>query len=332
MGLHQEVVSMKKISIIKITASTVILALLLYFIDVGKIVSTLAEADPLLILLALVITPVSMALRFIRWNSITNLSGIRISMKETARVYMIGFFFGTITPSKLGDLLKFRYLNRDHGVPNGMAFSLSVLDRIFDLIVIIAVGSAALSIVYGSSELLSVALVVITFGVLLYAVFSRRIFKRLSYFFLSNFSFMGRLLGMKGDIDKESIFESLYKPFQTLKRSPSRVVAQTAMSFVIWLTVGIQAFLIFLALGVSVEFFPAFAMLCFATLVSLLPFTISGLGTREASMVFLFALLGVAADKTISMSLLYFVIGQIIVAVAGGVVYAASRSASRNDS
>ena len=309
---------------LKPVAGVLIVALIIYFVDVGKVAAAFAQSDPLLIGLAFLLTPVSMILRFIRWDRIIRLAGMRLSMVANAKIYMFGFFFGTITPSKIGDLLKFRYLNSEHGINKGTALSMAVLDHVFDLIVVIAVGAAALPIAYNSGSAASVALVVVLLAVMLYVMFSRRLFRKLSDFFVSKFSIVQRLMGIKGDAKKEGVFESLYKPFGALRSSPSSFASIFILSIVIWLSVGLQAQLTFMAMGIRLEFFSMFAMLCLATLVSLLPISISGLGTREAAMVLLFSMFGVAADKTIAMSLIYFVMCQISVAVVGGLMYAAS--------
>ncbi len=310
---------------IKAAAGIAIITAMIYFVDITKVAAALSSADPFLMALAFLLTPVSMALRFVRWDRIIRLSGNRLGMWQNARIYMIGFFFGTITPSKLGDLLKFRYLHKEHGITQGTALSLSVLDRIFDLIVIIAVGSTALFIAYSAGSFASVLIVALVFAASLFMMLNRRIFRKCSDFLVLKLSVLRRYIGVESKVDKEGAFESLYAPFGKLRQSPAELSSITALSFLIWLSVGLQAQLIFLAMGISLEFFALFPILCLATLVSLLPLTVSGLGTREAAMILLFSMLGVPANKTISMSLLLLLIGQISVAAIGGVMYALER-------
>ena len=59
-----------------------------------------------------------------------------------------------------------------------------------------------------------------------------------------------------------------------------------------------------LSLGVSLNFIYFLAILPLSTIVAQIPITISGLGTRELTMISLFGLFGIAAVKVFTMSIL----------------------------
>ena len=73
-----------------------------------------------------------------RWNMIMKTQKIEYSLKESLIMYVIGFSAGVITPGKLGEFIKVFYLKND-GYPFGKSFLVTLLDRLFDLIVLIIV-------------------------------------------------------------------------------------------------------------------------------------------------------------------------------------------------
>jgi uncharacterized protein (TIRG00374 family) len=77
------------------------------------------------------------------------------------------------------------------------------------------------------------------------------------------------------------------------------------------------AYSVGLSLGINVPFIYYLSIFPLATLVSLIPISVAGLGTREATLISLFGLFGIAATKVFSMSLITFFIAGIIPAIIG---------------
>jgi hypothetical protein len=68
------------------------------------------------------------------------------------------------------------------------------------------------------------------------------------------------------------------------------------------------------------------------TLVTMVPVTVSGLGLREGTLVYLLSLYGVAAADAMALSLLYFAARFLVMGLAGGLIEAVGRPpASRSN-
>ena len=53
------------------------------------------------------------------------------------------------------------------------------------------------------------------------------------------------------------------------------------------------------------------------TLVELIPFSVSGLGTRDATVIYFFAVVGAGAAEAVGFSIVYLLIGTYLTALAG---------------
>jgi uncharacterized protein (TIRG00374 family) len=67
-----------------------------------------------------------------------------------------------------------------------------------------------------------------------------------------------------------------------------------------------QCFLIAKSIGLQISYFDLALIMSIVNIITFIPISISGLGTREASMIFLFKLIGLPTEAAISFSLLIF--------------------------
>jgi len=95
----------------------------------------------------------------------------------------------------------------------------------------------------------------------------------------------------------------LYKPF--------------LVGLLSWLIVFSQSYVVCLALGIRIPYIRYITLFPIASVVALVPITVAGLGTREATMISLLRLFGVAPSQAIALSLLSYTITTIIPATVG---------------
>jgi uncharacterized membrane protein YbhN (UPF0104 family) len=71
-----------------------------------------------------------------------------------------------------------------------------------------------------------------------------------------------------------------------------------------WLVVGYGCFMLALSLGLNISYWYLLVSLAISSAVAILPISISGLGTREATFILLFSLIAIVPEEAISFSLL----------------------------
>ena len=94
-------------------------------------------------------------------------------------------------------------------------------------------------------------------------------------------------------------------------------VALTCLSYLIFF---IQCYLIALAIGISIDFLTITLFMAISNLISFIPISISGLGTRDAALIYLFSLVELKPELAVSYAFLvfltFFVCGGFIGVVA----------------
>lgn len=91
----------------------------------------------------------------------------------------------------------------------------------------------------------------------------------------------------------------------------------TCLSYLIFF---IQCYLIVIAMGISIDFLTIILFMAISNLISFIPISISGLGTRDAILIYLFSLIDLKPELAVSYSFLvfitFFVCGGLMGAVA----------------
>ena len=74
-----------------------------------QLLEALANLNPFYFIIAFILMSVSVILKAKKWQEIINVH-CNISLLDTTYLWLIGLFFATITPGRLGDLAKAFYL------------------------------------------------------------------------------------------------------------------------------------------------------------------------------------------------------------------------------
>lgn len=251
-------------------------------------------------------------LRSVRWRAILTSLNIKISFLSSVSLYWLGAFVGVITPGRLGELIKVYFLkNRGHGVFRSF-FSI-ILDRILDVLFLLFLG-----ILVSFFFLKEAGLYIISLGVVVLAAI---IF---IFLLLDERSFLNRFLNpllekfLPGGLKAFSRF-GWRKLWQGIKGLKKEQIFNFVFFFVIsWIFYFFSRYLVALSLGIELSFLQVCLVLTLAALVTLLPISIAGLGTREISVIYLFSLFGLSKETGLLFSLLIF--SADILTVALGII------------
>ncbi|MCA9582297.1 MAG: flippase-like domain-containing protein, partial [Myxococcales bacterium] len=115
--------------------------------DVDALRTRLGEFQVGAFLIALALVTGNIALRFGRWELYLRYLGLRVSVLESVLVFLSGFVM-SVTPAKLGEVLKSVLLWESHRVPIERSAPIVLAERFTDLIallLIMAVGATRFS-------------------------------------------------------------------------------------------------------------------------------------------------------------------------------------------
>jgi uncharacterized protein (TIRG00374 family) len=288
------------------------LALLVFLIarlDLDRIYEVIRTADPWLIGLSMLGIIPLILIKTIRWQGLLRAQAIRLATWPALLAYFGSLFIGFLTPGRLGEFIKAMHVSRDCNVPLAQAFSSVLADRLFDLYALLLVGSAALlSLALNGQEVLVLVALVLVMTLPLVFFLHEVTFTWMQRVGL-RFGALGRKLFGEGGILPEvraGLLQLTWARFLT-------AVILTVVAYGVFFG---QCYLLARALNLPVGFGPVTFAVALGSLITLVPISISGLGTREAAMIAYLDSAGVQAESAISFSLLVFVTFY----VAGGLI------------
>jgi uncharacterized membrane protein YbhN (UPF0104 family) len=275
--------------------------------DRGAIVRAVAGASVWPLLLAVAVNVLNIHLKVVRWQAILRVRGIRYGTGRAWLAFLTSLYLGMLTPGRVGDVLRAQYLRRDLDVPYAEGIASVVVDRICDLyvlVVFVAVGGVRYAPVLagGLAWVTWIGVAVTALGPLALLVpgvaeaVLGRAFARLSP--EAGAAGLARFLeAVRAQVGRPLLF--------TLPVT----VATFAVNYA-------QGWLIAHAIGLPMTLVDATCLLAIASLLSLLPISVSGMGVRELFFSLAFPMLGFTPADGVTFGLLvFFVIYLVIVAI-----------------
>lgn len=114
--------------------------LFLFFrkVDWGQFLRYATSANPLLLGLLVLLAPMHMATRAVRWHVLLKYQKKGVRFANTFSANAVGFTVSSVFPGRLGEIVKPLYLARKEGLGPGFCLGTVVVERIFDIFVMCA--------------------------------------------------------------------------------------------------------------------------------------------------------------------------------------------------
>lgn len=226
-----------------------------------------------------------------RWRLINEELDIKIPLLSIIKVRTIAGLLGSVTPGRLGDLIKARFI-KNYSTSQTLVWIGVILDRVFDLIVIIIFGVISLLILANFVSFKSYLTIAIILLSLLIIIILFKYFENLG------------LIIIKKLVSKE-IFSSIISIYQeflnkfliTFKQLLLKGVIYTGISFI---TQCLVILFISYSMGLQIPFLYIAILISISSLVSLLPISIGGIGTREGVYILLLNRVGISIEEALA--------------------------------
>ncbi len=276
--------------------------------DRDAVTRAIAGASFAPLALALALNPINVHLKVVRWQVLLATRGIRYPTGRAWLCFLASLYMGMLTPGRVGDVVRAQYLKHEAGAPYAEGIASVVMDRLCDLYVLaafVAVGVARYSaVVSGKLAIVTwatVALTVLGPLVLFSRGFSETIMTR-AY----------KRLSPGGDAAEMARF------FEAIRANAGRPLLVTIpLTVATFLVNYVQGWLIARAIGLPMSFLDATCLVAIASLLGLLPISISGVGVREAFYSVAFPAIGFTAANGVSFGLLLFAIIYLAIVAMG---------------
>lgn len=285
--------------------------LILIKVNAKDVLQSLMHSDWSLLALVAVMNLLVVLLRSVRWVKLLEIQNYSFGIPEAFWTYLRSLYFGNVTPGRVGELSRVHYLMKYVNINSAVATSGVIYDRILDtyFVLILGVLGIVMSEVWASYLWLKILLISFLF-IIPIILFVPKLT-------LSIASVLPHFWNLKTRVSSwlENFFDAI-KSFLTWKVIPSVVI-----TLFIYLLFFVQCIVLAYAMNLQIEmFYLIFCVVVFSAL-SILPISVSNMGTREFSLIFMFSYVGLSSEQAVTYSLLFFLIINLLLALFGWLAY-----------
>ncbi len=276
----------------------IIFVLILFKLDLLKLINILNKINYFYFGLACLMLILLIITKSYRWNYLKKKQIINYSFKDSFLMYNTGLFLGILTPGRLGDLSKILYLKNDNYSLGKSSVSV-ILDRLSDLLFLIVFGYLGMFLFFSFFQNLVIILTIIfiLIPVLMFVFFKNNLIQ----IFLKKI--FNSLIPLKYQKSWQLNFQDFIKNLKYYKfKEYFSVFLITLLSWLIYYS---QMFFLAKSIGIT-NISPLYLSISvtITAFVILLPISFLGLGTREATLIFLFSFFSISKELSVSFSLL----------------------------
>ena len=275
----------------------IIATISLYFIflvisDLGEVYAQLNKMDTNYLPIILLLIPLCWIVLFTRWNLLLKNSNIHVPVKDNLKIYLSGFAL-SITPGKVGELIKSQLLKNKFGIPREKTAPIVLVEQLYNIIGIIGVSILGLWYFEFGAHIILIAASLLV--IILILISSKRLFEK----------FLTLLSRIKFLSQYTSAFSNSYDVLRKSTRGWV-VVYATILSIVFWLVESVIAYFVLLSFGVNhIEFLSVITTYTSSIILGVASFLPLGIGVVEGSLAGFFTLQGV--DVSIALTLVIFI-------------------------
>ncbi len=273
--------------------------------DLDAVWDTLRDADPGLVALAILAFGVVYVFQSVRWRRIAATPGVQLA--RFCEMTVSGVAVNNVLPGRIGDFLRARWLGLAARMPAGKAFGTVILDRAFDLIVLVALLIVGIAAVASSGWLVELAAagVVVLLGVVGVLLFARAYIDRRERH--------RRERGLLRRLVRDTV-ERLAEPL-----GRRHLVVWLVLSLGAWEMWALAAFLVARSLGIELSFAEALFVTAVLNLGSAVPSSPGYVGTYEWLGVASLGLLDIGHEPALAFTILLHAAWYVPTTLVGGV-------------
>jgi hypothetical protein len=251
------------------------------------------------------------AIRVWRWVKLIDIQNYKMGFLEAFWSYLRSLYFGNVTPARVGELSRAHYLMKYVNVNSAVAVSSVVFDRVLDMYFMLILGIIGLLMSNVWTSQLWVKLVFIAMLIIM-PLFV--IFPDITLGFVKCFPEYRNF--------KERLLNWLNNFFDGIRYFLSpKILLPVILTAIIYVLFFVQCLLLAYSMGLKIDFFYlSFCVVVFSTL-SVLPISVSNMGTREFVLIAMFSYIGFSKEVAVSYSLLFFVAINLTLAVLGWLTF-----------
>lgn len=270
-GLNKKLIWSILFGLITIIAMT-------FIADVKDTVYALKEFQIKYLPLILGLTFINYILRFVKWHYFLNLIHVKISIKDSFAVFLSGLAM-SVTPGKVGELLKSVLIKEMKGVPIGRTAPVIFAERLSDGFGLIILSLSGIMLFKHGTEILAIITGIM---LVLLLILKNPAMHKKGLAVCGKIPFVNRFVGFI-----ETMIESVGQllTFRSL-------IFTIVLSIISWSFECVAFYYVFVGLGFQIPFLLAVFTLAFSSVVGAASMLPGGLGAAEGSIMGLLVKIG----------------------------------------
>jgi glycosyltransferase 2 family protein len=301
-------------ALVGVAISIAALAFVLGGTDLVETGNVLSRADLRWVALALVLYSFDLAFRALRWQRLLRPIA-RVRYRPMYAYLLVGYLANNILPARLGELVRSHYLGDREGISRAAALGTVVVERIVDLVAVVAIASVALLVLsvrgmVGNVVLVGAAVTGLFLIVLAIGIVAHRI---------------PGLDGIRGVVERYPRVRDLARSLQdglAVAARPRTVGEAIAVSGLSW-TMAILAYAaVGQAIGIQLSMGQAALIASGVALASAVPAGPSNLGTFEFAAKELGKAVGIEEASALALGVLSHVAILVVTSIGGAIAFA----------
>jgi uncharacterized protein (TIRG00374 family) len=284
-----------------------IIVIILFRLNISDVLKSLLSIKPLFLLWAAISQVLSNILKSERWRVIIA-PYCKLPFFQVFKANIYGTLYAFVTPARIGEGLKAPLVKNPNISYSQILFSILV-DRFLDVVTMVLAGYLGLVFLRNIIKVDNYILLVTTIC-LIGSPF-------LVYYFVKVLKTMGHAAedtkGIRGWFYNN--LNLMRENITSLSRSYKVNIGKILCYAIIFNVLAysfyfLSTYFIVLSLDLNISFF--YTMLCFSVvaLLGILPISISGIGTRDISLIFFFNIVGVSTENAMAVSFIDLVLLQ----------------------
>lgn len=262
--------SLKRNLVLALGLSVAVYLVIAILSDFGELVEAFARFNWLLAPVILGLVALSYVGRFVRWAYYLRLLGIRLPLGQNAAIFAAGLSM-TVSPGKLGEVLKSVFLRRAAGTPVARSAPVVVAERVTDATGMISWGLlGALTSDFGLQALVAFSIAMV--GAV--AVFRSKRLSLLAEKVLRRLPLLNKLAPHLSEFHGASNELLALRP----------ILVATVVSFLAWGLEILAVYLIVVGIGADVPFLVVVFIFAVSSLGGALSMVPGGIGVAEATL------------------------------------------------
>ncbi len=243
-----------------------------------------------------------------RWLTITRSFGMKASYGNLLVFFLFSGLLSTITPGRLGEFSRIWFIQKQYKAGITVSTSSVLLDRIWDVLILSMIGS------------ISMVLVISRFSIEWYTV---ALMGMIFLFALGIILFPGILfrpaMALAGNRPIREELDNIFRVWR--ENRMGLIIPGFSTSLLAFGMLAIIPVMMSADLAAPVHYGTSVTAVSISNILSFLPVTVAGFGTREFIFTRVWAIQDYSADIAVSVSAVYFICTYLGSMLFGGVVY-----------